>query len=125
MKGREQQIAESLKGRRQFDARVPWVERAACDPHNAGEALSHLFFPPGGHLDSPEAAAAMRICARCPVKTDCERWAVEVEKPVWGVYGGRDFGTERADARLSGSEAATKRRLAMRARRRTQQEVVM
>lgn len=59
----------------------PWADQAACastDPE--------LFYAP----DHPGAGAyrsAKRICANCPVKTECLADAMErVEQ--WGVWGG-------------------------------------
>ena len=60
-----------------------WFERAGC----AGED-PEVFFPVG---TTPAALAQVRmaksICARCPVSTECLRWALETNQDA-GVWGG-------------------------------------
>jgi WhiB family redox-sensing transcriptional regulator len=60
-----------------------WRARAACrgtDPE--------LFFPVSDSVTGTgQAAAALRVCAACPVREPCLRWALE-HGPVPGVWGG-------------------------------------
>jgi len=55
----------------------PWRRRAACrgvDPD--------IFFPPRG--DHNGANRALAICARCPVRADCEAANLHQRSGVWG-----------------------------------------
>jgi WhiB family redox-sensing transcriptional regulator len=63
--------------------RQPWEREAAC--RRAGVA-TELFFSE----DLSEIAAAKRICATCPVMSDCLEQAIRNEEP-WGVWGGQLF----------------------------------
>jgi WhiB family redox-sensing transcriptional regulator len=60
-----------------------WRHQAAC----AGEETD-LFFPVG---TSPAAIAqaheAKKVCAGCPVRLDCLKWAIDTAQE-WGVWGG-------------------------------------
>ncbi len=62
-----------------------WHSRAAClgvDPD--------LFFPVGSTGPALGALAdAQRVCARCPVREDCLRWALDndIDHGVWGGVG--------------------------------------
>jgi WhiB family redox-sensing transcriptional regulator len=62
-----------------------WQERGACrdkDPE--------LFFPIStGNQRLRELADAQAVCARCPVKQECDDWA-ENTGQRWGVWGGQD-----------------------------------
>jgi WhiB family transcriptional regulator, redox-sensing transcriptional regulator len=76
--------------------RTDWRDHAACsglDPD--------LFFPvsaSGASLTDIEAAK--RICRRCPVTTQCLRWALELGQ-VSGIWGGTTEEERRALRRAS------------------------
>lgn len=74
-----------------------WQRYAACrgaDPE--------LFFPPR----RGSAAAAKRICARCPVAEQCAEFVATLPRSrMPGVWGGLTQ-HERQDARRDGSRAA-------------------
>lgn len=80
-----------------------WQEDAACR-----ELGSRLFFHPVGER-GPESeerdAAAKEVCARCPVRRECLRHALEVQEP-FGIWGGL---TEQERRRLHAAGAARKR----------------
>ena len=62
-----------------------WREHAACRDSDAS-----LFFPAGSTgaaIEQIEAAKA--VCATCPVRDDCLRFALETNQED-GVWGGRD-----------------------------------
>jgi WhiB family redox-sensing transcriptional regulator len=60
-----------------------WEREAAC--RQAGVSTD-LFFSE----DLSEIAAAKRICAECPVMSQCLEQAIHNEEP-WGVWGGQLF----------------------------------
>lgn len=64
-----------------------WVTRAAC--RGADPAI---FFP--GPDD--DAAEALAVCARCPVRQECLEYALEARER-YGIWGGT---TERQRRRL-------------------------
>lgn len=58
-----------------------WHQEAACaDPQTPPD----LFFPESGSRPS----RAKSICADCPVRADCLRWALDNYEPhgIWGGY---------------------------------------
>jgi WhiB family redox-sensing transcriptional regulator len=57
------------------------------DRTDRGCARSHpdLFFP--GKDDSKQAAAALALCRRCPVLTECRAWAIPISD-LYGIVGG-------------------------------------
>ncbi len=64
----------------------PWWDRAAC----VGQPL-HIFFPRRG--DRNTADEAKKVCASCPVATDCLAFALSREQGTatsgrFGIYGG-------------------------------------
>jgi WhiB family redox-sensing transcriptional regulator len=71
---------------------LDWLDRAACLTAGPG-----LFFSPG-RTESNQAREyrenhARAVCAACPVKASCLRWAMEAEAgTAWtyraGIYGG-------------------------------------
>lgn len=70
-----------------------WHRDAACvdtDPE--------AWFPPKGE----PAKTARRICAACPVRTDCLQWAIDhrIREGIWGGLGpkARDELARRAAA---------------------------
>ena len=62
-----------------------WPERAACR-----EEDPDLFYPPEGERGSNLALrelVAKRICATCPVQSECAAYALAVDER-YGVWGG-------------------------------------
>jgi WhiB family redox-sensing transcriptional regulator len=60
-----------------------WYRRAAC-----GTCSAELFFPVGRRgRASDDADAAKAVCARCPVRMACLRFAIETNQE-YGVWGG-------------------------------------
>lgn len=75
--------------------RLDWQERAAC--RGIGSAL---FFGPDGERGRDRAVRereAMKICAGCPVRTDCLEHALRTPEDfgVWGGTGEEDRAAER------------------------------
>jgi len=65
--------------------RGSWAAYAACSEPGVDP---ELFFPLGDFgLSARPAAAAMAICARCPVRAECLDWALRVGEPA-GIWGG-------------------------------------
>jgi WhiB family redox-sensing transcriptional regulator len=60
-----------------------WEREAAC---RRDGVPTDLFFSE----DLSEIAAAKRICAECPVMSQCLEQAIHNEEP-WGVWGGQLF----------------------------------
>jgi WhiB family redox-sensing transcriptional regulator len=77
-----------------------WVRRGLC----AG-ADPEIFFPP---RRPGRADAAKAVCAACPVRRECLRYALRAPEEH-GVWGGLDE-PERAEIRRRRREAARKRR---------------
>ncbi|TWF73251.1 WhiB family transcriptional regulator [Kitasatospora viridis] len=68
-----------------YDHNWSWQLRGSCREGAAG-----LFFHPSGergaaHDERDEAAKA--VCAGCPVRTECRRYALAAREP-YGVWGG-------------------------------------
>lgn len=62
-----------------------WRDDAAC-----ANECPELFFPVGrSRAAQMQIALAKRICADCPVKTECLRHAVEYDEQD-GIWGGLD-----------------------------------
>jgi WhiB family redox-sensing transcriptional regulator len=61
---------------------APWRDRAACLGMDKG-----VFFQDGGHAD-----AAKRVCAECPVRSECLDYAIANHERhgIWGGYGRED-----------------------------------
>jgi WhiB family redox-sensing transcriptional regulator len=79
-----------------LDNRAGWWARAAC-----ASADPELFFPisySGPALR--QVARAKAICARCPIRQECLRYAVDAGS-IQGVWGGM---TEGERQRLAGRE---------------------
>lgn len=64
-----------------------WQEHGLCRADDAS-----AFFPPPHFEHKPERMArearAKAICAQCPVRVACLRWALRTKEPygVWGGY---------------------------------------
>ena len=80
-----------------------WMRDGLC----AGAADPEIFFPPRGR---GKADAAKAVCAGCPVRRECLRYALKAPEEH-GVWGGLDE-DERAAIRRKRREAARKRRRA-------------
>lgn len=92
--------------------RVPigsWARQARC----ADAPDPEIFFRGRG---PGEADAAKAVCAACPVRRECLRYALEAPEEQ-GVWGGLDE-KERADLIQRRRERAAKRRGAGTAKRR-------
>jgi len=78
--------------------------RAACRNAPAG-----LFYPKASRESPPQAQAreteAERVCATCPVQTECLSYAVRLQEN-FGIWGGL---TERERHRLAGKRDAEPR----------------
>jgi WhiB family transcriptional regulator, redox-sensing transcriptional regulator len=65
------------------DHRAEWWSLAACQ-----QADPDIFFPVSGTGPSrAQLMGAKAVCARCPVRSDCLRYALAAG-PVQGVWGG-------------------------------------
>ena len=71
----------------------PWSDQALCR-----EVGGDVFFPDRGGAN----VAAKRVCAACPVTTQCDTWAVVTEQ-AHGVWGGRTGEERRAAKYLADS----------------------
>jgi len=60
-----------------------WVSRAACNGSSAN------FFPT--RMGEPGVAEAMQICATCPVRIECLKYALNnsIAHGIWGGYTAR------------------------------------
>lgn len=82
----------------------PLLARDWRDAADCTSADPEIFFPEKGRID--QAAAARRICAGCPVKTECLEFALENDEE-WGVWGGL---SERERRRLKSGGVVPLRR---------------
>jgi WhiB family transcriptional regulator, redox-sensing transcriptional regulator len=69
------------------------LKYAAC----AGEDPD-LFFPDASQASDNDTARAKAICARCPVRDECLKWAIDNQQ-IHGIWGGLD------ESERSGKEA--------------------
>lgn len=62
---------------------MDWMTRAAC----AGMDRE-LFYP--AQSSAAAAVEPLQVCASCPVRLDCLRYAMQLESPSnrWGIWGG-------------------------------------
>ncbi|PWI20356.1 transcriptional regulator [Streptomyces sp. Act143] len=82
---------------------MEWMRHAAC----VGED-PELFFPVGTQGPAlREIAAAKRVCARCPVASECLDWALRSGQTS-GVWGGT-CEQERAALLRTGTDHARRR----------------
>ncbi|WP_055494196.1 WhiB family transcriptional regulator [Streptomyces sp. TP-A0356] len=87
---------------------MDWLRYAAC----VGED-PELFFPVGTTGPAVvEAAAAKRVCRRCPVIDECLAWALSSGQTA-GVWGGTDE-RERAELLRATRERPTTARRSAR-----------
>ncbi|SDR90652.1 WhiB family transcriptional regulator [Actinopolymorpha singaporensis] len=69
-----------------------WHEYAAC-----ADVPSHLFYGRESESAAERAAreaAATAVCARCPVRSQCEAHAINLPEP-YGVWGGTTEASRR------------------------------
>lgn len=78
-----------------------WIRDGLC----VGVADPEIFFP---HRGAGKADAAKAICATCPVRRECLRYALKAPEE-FGVWGGLDE-VERAGIRRRRLETARKRK---------------
>jgi WhiB family redox-sensing transcriptional regulator len=76
--------------------RPEWMDHAAC------RGRTDLFFP--GERGMAEVMAAKRICADCPVRSECLGYALDHDERdgVWGQTSGEDRAKMRRRARMVG-----------------------
>jgi len=80
-----------------------WREQAKC-----AETDPEAFFPPVG----PVPHAALRICAHCPVRTECLTDALARRDVAYGVLGGLSANQRRNLLRTDGTRTRRPRRAA-------------
>ncbi len=77
-----------------------WSIQAACR-----DADPDLFFPIGVSVIAElQAATALQMCAICPVRLRCLRWALDHDQ-IFGVWGGTTEADRLARRRGNGSGA--------------------
>lgn len=84
-----------------YGRRWDWQLKAACRGLD-----SSLFFHPSGERGAAHderEAQAQRICAHCPVRRECARYALEAHER-YGVWGGLTEDELRARAGRAGAE---------------------
>lgn len=62
-----------------------WVRSAACRQLDLPLQVRAALFTP---KDGPSAEKPKRICAGCPVVTDCLDYALNLNEELYGVWGG-------------------------------------
>ncbi|MET9402803.1 WhiB family transcriptional regulator [Kitasatospora sp. NPDC002965] len=81
-----------------------WQLRSACR-----SADTRLFFHPvneRGSSAEQREQAAKSVCARCPVRIECRRYALAAREP-YGVWGGLSAEERRSVLRTPGVQART------------------
>jgi hypothetical protein len=63
---------------------MDWQSDAECAKNKNIEKVEFFFSE-----DPKEKAVARSICALCPVRKDCIKWALETSQ-IWGIWGGKD-----------------------------------
>ncbi|MCG0066267.1 WhiB family transcriptional regulator [Streptomyces tricolor] len=79
---------------------LAWLQHAAC----AGMDVRAFFS--SGHHARAQVNEARRVCATCPVQTQCAAWAIETGER-WGVWGGMSQKQLREKRRRFTSRAKT------------------
>lgn len=62
-----------------------WMQRALCGDADPEDFYSH---PEDKDMDPTRTARALRVCARCPVRSECLNWALE-QDDHWAIMGGQ------------------------------------
>jgi len=60
----------------------PWTEQASCRG-----VPDTVFYPPQGRRIDAAVHDAVTYCARCPVRDECLRYAIDRDEPH-GIWGG-------------------------------------
>ena len=60
-----------------------WVRQALC----VTRPVDPDWFHPGKRTRPRDVAAALALCAECPVRMECLKIALEYRDP-WGIWGG-------------------------------------
>ena len=69
---------------------MPWADRAAC----RDSKLRWIIEPSNGRENAGSVTRCFDVCAECPVRPECLRYALTAEFSVMGVWGGTTM-TER------------------------------
>jgi WhiB family redox-sensing transcriptional regulator len=69
---------------------MPWADKAAC----RDSKLKWIVEPSKGRELAGSVTRCLDVCAECPVRVECLRFALEAEFSVMGVWGGTTM-TER------------------------------
>lgn len=69
---------------------MPWADRAAC----RDSKRKWIIEPSNGRENAASVTRLFDVCAECPVRVECLRYALEAEFSVMGVWGGT-VATER------------------------------
>lgn len=77
-----------------------WQAKAACHPSRRPEGMgpaewTALFFPDRG-TNATTIRKALEVCARCPVRAECDAEAEATPQPREGIWGGRSRRQRRA-----------------------------
>lgn len=64
--------------------REAWVRQALC----VTRPVDPDWFHPGKRTRPRDVAAALALCAECPVREACLQNALDYQDP-WGIWGGR------------------------------------
>ncbi|PYC77413.1 transcription factor WhiB [Streptomyces tateyamensis] len=69
-----------------YDHHWDWQLRGSC---RSGGAAALFFHPAGerGEAHDAREEAAKAVCAGCPVRVECRRYALDAREP-YGVWGG-------------------------------------
>lgn len=80
-----------------------WREDAACRGKDVDQ---RWWFPEGYGRDQRSSARALRVCATCPVRTECLEYALALPEKH-GVWGGMTEGERRQELRRRERVAAS------------------
>src|SRR6478752_5385368 len=69
---------------------MPWADKAACRESK----LKWIIEPSFGRENAGGVTRCFDICAECPVRVECLRFALEAEFSCMGIWGGTTM-TER------------------------------
>lgn len=72
--------------------RPEWVVRAAC---RAPGVDRDDFYPEHKNEPKTATARAKRVCAPCPVRSECRAWG-DLVSPEFGIFGGLTAGECKA-----------------------------
>jgi WhiB family redox-sensing transcriptional regulator len=69
---------------------MPWASKAAC----RDSKLNWIVEPSQGRENPGTVTRCFDVCAQCPVRRECLRFALDAEFSVMGIWGGTTM-TER------------------------------